>query len=70
VDLANEEEIYRRLPDYLDAVRAGSHALADPQKILLYSRRSQASQLAAYLSEVKNQNSARGDPREIPLATK
>jgi hypothetical protein len=70
VDLANEEEIYRRLPHYLDAVRAGSHALADPQKVLLYSRRSQASQLAAYLSEVKNQISAKDDPREISLATK
>jgi hypothetical protein len=70
VDLANQEEIYRRLPDYLGAVRAGSHSLADPQKILRYSRRGQASQLADYLTQVKNQTWVQDDSLKNSLATK
>lgn len=69
-DLANEEEIYRRLPAYLNAVREGTHSLADSQRILLYSRRSQASQLAACLTEVMNESSKQGAPRQDPHSTR
>jgi glycosyltransferase involved in cell wall biosynthesis len=56
VDLADEGDIYRVLPDYLNALRGGLHPLADSQKIMRYSRRSQAAQLAGYLSELKRES--------------
>jgi hypothetical protein len=58
VNLADEEEIYRALPGYLNALRGGVHPLPDSQKIMRYSRRSQAAQLAGYLSELKRESSA------------
>lgn len=54
-NLAEEEEIYRVFPAFLEAVRTRTHALADPAKIARYARRSQAESLAACLSEVKNE---------------
>jgi len=52
VNLASDEAIYQRLPDFLAAIRSGTHALPSQEKIQHYSRRSQAGQLAKCLSEI------------------
>jgi glycosyltransferase involved in cell wall biosynthesis len=52
VDLSDEEQIYRALPVFLDAVRRGAHALADPLKLQRYTRKSQAQQLATCLDRL------------------
>lgn len=54
-NLAEEDEIFDRLPRFLEALRAGTHPLPDPQRIHRYTRRNQAERLAKCLSELKNQ---------------
>jgi glycosyltransferase involved in cell wall biosynthesis len=46
VDLADEDAIYKALPDFLDMVRKAKHPLPEPSKVLQYSRQSQARQVA------------------------
>jgi glycosyltransferase involved in cell wall biosynthesis len=54
VNLADEDDIYRRIPAFLQAIREGTHALPDTERIKRYARRNQAEQLARSLSEVMN----------------
>jgi glycosyltransferase involved in cell wall biosynthesis len=53
VDIANQDEIYKALPEFLASVRTATHPLADPDKVRRYARRSQAQQLADCLNAVK-----------------
>jgi glycosyltransferase involved in cell wall biosynthesis len=54
LELADEENIYRGLPLFLEALRSATHPLPDVQKIQRYARRNQAEQLAQSLWEIKN----------------
>ena len=58
VDLANENEIYAGLPGFLEAVRTGTHSLADPRRIQRYNRRNQILELAKCLSDLKSSRTA------------
>ena len=46
VDLADEDAIYEALPQFLQKVRTGTHPRSCPEQVSLFSRRSQAQQLA------------------------
>jgi glycosyltransferase involved in cell wall biosynthesis len=52
VNIAEEEDIYRSLPGFLDALRAAKHPLPDSQKVRRFARRNQAAELAECLNEV------------------
>jgi len=52
LNIAEEEEIYRILPKFLDALRAAKHPLPDPLMVQRFARRNQAAQLAGCLNEV------------------
>jgi glycosyltransferase involved in cell wall biosynthesis len=58
VNLADEDDIYRSLPAFLEALRTGTHPQPDSQKILRYARSNQAKELAKCLFELKNEASA------------
>jgi glycosyltransferase involved in cell wall biosynthesis len=58
LNIAAEEDIYRSLPDFLDALRAAKHALADPEKVRRFARRNQAAELAECLNDVTAGSSA------------
>jgi len=58
VDLASEDGIYRALPLFLDAIRAGKHSVADRSRLERYARHNQAKDLAACLSLVRQEHSA------------
>jgi len=55
VKLAEEEDIYRNLPDFLSAVRAGTHLLPRLADVQKYTRRSQTRELAKCLTEVRKE---------------
>jgi glycosyltransferase involved in cell wall biosynthesis len=55
VDLAQEEEIYRALPEFLVSLKDSTHATPDVQRASRYSRKYQAFQLSQCLSEVLSQ---------------
>jgi glycosyltransferase involved in cell wall biosynthesis len=55
VDLADEEGIYEAIPSFLDALRAKRHSLPNMALVHRYSRKYQAMQLAACLSELSPQ---------------
>jgi len=50
VDLADEDAIFDVLPKFLQRVRARTHPLPSPLRVGMFSRRSQAQQLAATLA--------------------
>src|SRR6267378_3224372 len=52
IDLADEDAIFRNLPDFLTAVRTGRHQTADRERVRRYSRRNQAAMLAQSLTEL------------------
>jgi glycosyltransferase involved in cell wall biosynthesis len=52
IDLADEDAIYRDLPDFLTAVRTGRHQTADLKRVRRYARRNQAAMLAQSLTEL------------------
>ncbi len=52
VDLADEEGIYRVLGSFVEALRAGRHALPDAEQVMRFSRKYYAKQLAECLSEL------------------
>lgn len=52
LDIADEEALVRALPDFLDAVRNGSHSLPNLEIVSRYSRQNQARELANCLSGV------------------
>jgi hypothetical protein len=52
VDLADADEIHRRLPIFLASIRSGTHALADRTKLARYTRENQAADLAHCLWNV------------------
>ncbi len=54
VDLADEEAIYRVMPDFLLALQQGKHPLPDERKISRYSRSSQTQELARCFSQAVN----------------
>jgi glycosyltransferase involved in cell wall biosynthesis len=58
VDLGSEDDIYRALPLFLDAIRAGKHPVADRLRLERYARHNQARDLAACLSLVRQEHSA------------
>lgn len=49
VDVADEDAIYEALPQFLQKVRTGTHPRSCPEQVSLFSRRSQAQQLADVL---------------------
>jgi glycosyltransferase involved in cell wall biosynthesis len=65
IDLHDEEDIYRRLPAFVNAVAAGAHDRPDPSLVQSYSRRAQAVTLAALLSEVSRTAPSAADALEI-----
>ena len=69
VDLASEDEIYRQLPVFLDALRAGKHPVADRSRLERYARHNQAKDLAACLSLVRREHSARSEKDSDRLAS-
>lgn len=52
VELADEQDIYRSLPRFLDSVRQEMHSLPNCEAVKRYARENQASDLARYLSQV------------------
>jgi glycosyltransferase involved in cell wall biosynthesis len=52
IDLADEERIYQTIPSFIDALRAGRHAVPDEDQVFRFSRKYQSMQLAACLSEL------------------
>ncbi len=52
INLTEEEEIYRGLPAFLQALRTGTHPLPDRAKISKYSRCNQAEELARLFTEL------------------
>jgi glycosyltransferase involved in cell wall biosynthesis len=52
VDIANEDAIYRILPEFLQSVRSGAHPLPELAKVRAYSRREQTAVLARCLDVV------------------
>src|SRR6266850_2748141 len=52
VNLAEEEEIYRGIPAFLDQVRRGMHQLPNLEKLRRYERRGQAEQLARVFADL------------------
>jgi glycosyltransferase involved in cell wall biosynthesis len=58
VDLASADDIYRELPSFLDAIRAGKHPVADRSRLERYARHNQARDLAACLSLVRQEHLA------------
>jgi len=63
VNLADEEEIYRALPVFLEELWAGTHPLPDVQRVRRYARRNQAAELARTLTEI-------GGGSSVPSAEK
>lgn len=55
VDLASADDIYRELPVFLDAIRAGKYPVADRSRLERYARHNQARDLAACLSLVRQE---------------
>jgi dTDP-4-amino-4,6-dideoxygalactose transaminase/glycosyltransferase involved in cell wall biosynthesis len=51
IDLDDEEAIYKKLPEVLASVQAGTHPLPQMEAVSRYSRQSQARQLAECLSD-------------------
>jgi len=68
VDLANADDIYRELPSFLDAIRAGTHPIADRSRLERYARHNQARDLAACLSLVRQEHDAEPVLSVKPLA--
>jgi glycosyltransferase involved in cell wall biosynthesis len=60
-DLASEDDIYRELPLFLEAVRAGTHSVADRTRLSRYARHNQARDLAACLALVGEQSAERSE---------
>jgi glycosyltransferase involved in cell wall biosynthesis len=56
IDLADEDAIYKGLPQFLDRVRAGAHPMTPEKEARFFSRRSQAEQLAKCLGDVVPQS--------------
>ncbi|SRR5581483_4170245 len=52
IDLADEDEIYRRLPSFIDAVRAKRHELPDPAMVKRFSRKHQTLELSNCLHQM------------------
>jgi glycosyltransferase involved in cell wall biosynthesis len=52
VDLADEEAMYRTIPQFLAALRAGRHPLPEAQRVFRYSREYQSMQLAACFTDI------------------
>jgi glycosyltransferase involved in cell wall biosynthesis len=52
VNLAEEEEIYRGFPVFLDQVREGTHLLPNHEKLRRYERQGQAEQLARVFADL------------------
>ena len=57
VDLAREDLIYSRLPEFLSAVRAGVHPLPTMSEVQPFARQNQAAALARALSGVSRTGS-------------
>jgi len=55
VNLADQNDIHRDFPLFLNALRTQTHAIADARKIAFYARRNQAGELAKCLSELAKQ---------------
>jgi glycosyltransferase involved in cell wall biosynthesis len=68
VDLASEDEIYRQLPVFLDAIRSGKHPVADRSRLERYARHNQAKDLAACLSLVRQECSVHVSSNSHPIA--
>lgn len=52
VELADEQDIYRFLPPFLDSIRQEVHSLPDCGTVKRYARETQARELAGYLSQL------------------
>ncbi len=60
IDLADEQATYLVLPRFLNALKEGDHLLADREKILRYSRKHQAEELARCLSQLESGGGSAG----------
>lgn len=69
VDLSDEEAICRALPGFIEAVTSGTHPVPDPQKAVRYSRRAQAGEVAACLSELVGGAQAPAPTSHSPIPT-
>ena len=58
VNLADQNEIYRAFPSFLNAVRTATHPLPHPETVQQYARRSQAQMLADCLNDLKDHSAA------------
>lgn len=58
-DLLDEDAIYRALPGFLGAVRAGTHPLPDPVTASSYARHTQAGHLATQFSRLVDTGNTR-----------
>jgi glycosyltransferase involved in cell wall biosynthesis len=67
-ELADEEDIYRRFPLFLAALRSGTHPLPRRENIQRYTRRNQAALLANSLTTVCKEKSVRKGKRAATLA--
>jgi glycosyltransferase involved in cell wall biosynthesis len=57
VDLGDQEAIYQAIPGFIDSIRKTVCPVPDAEKLFHHSRRYQAAQLAARLSEIASQDS-------------
>jgi len=58
VDIADEESIYRALPDFISSVKSERHPLPNMSRVSAHSRRSRTRDLSRYLSEVVDKQHA------------
>jgi glycosyltransferase involved in cell wall biosynthesis len=68
VDLADEEAMFRALPDFLDSLRKGDYQPASFETVQRYARRNQSRTLAETLSRIvaESQTSRQGQPECVP----
>lgn len=66
--LAEEEDIYNGLPEFLAAVRAGIHPLPRLADIQRYARKKQAEELAKCLTEIRRETSRPAEQQAESLA--
>jgi glycosyltransferase involved in cell wall biosynthesis len=69
VNLADQNEIYRALPVFLNAVRTATHPLPHREKVQQYARRSQAQMLAGCLNDLKDHSATLRKQKSVVHST-
>ncbi len=62
IDIANEEALYRQLPQFFASARAGRLPLPEPEKVKQFDRKCQAHALAGILESILPENRLKSNP--------